>query len=73
VDEVARHVGGLAGLDVRQLMQKLVEDRAQLGLGDVRAETEMHTAAAKTDMRVRAATQVKTLGMVEYRGVEIAR
>ena len=54
MDEIAGHVYGFARVDVRQLMQELAEDRAQLRSADMGAEAEVHPATAEAEMRVRA-------------------
>ena len=53
-------------------MQYLADDRAKLRPGHVRAQTKVHPAAAETDVRVGAATQVQAVGMLEHVGVEVA-
>lgn len=63
--EIARQVGGLAGLDAGQLPEQLGEDGPQLRPGHVRAEAEVQPAAAEADVRVGVTAQVQPFGMVE--------
>ena len=65
MDEVARHVGRIACLDIRQLAEQFTEDGAQLRAGHMSPEAEVQSATAEADVRVGGAAQIETLRMVE--------